>query len=132
LTFSSVRFGNLLTIELVLHTSSTTGLEKAEDGLTVVLVGQAPGNGGKVQVSQILMEIDNEIARLQQARDLLAGGSAKVVKRGRPPAKKRAAKTPTKRKLSPEGRRKIAEAMKRRWAERRKEIAAKQAKASKA
>jgi len=86
-----------------------------------------------VQVSQILIEIDNEIARLQQARDLLAGGSAKVVKRGRPAAaKKKAAKAPTKRKLSPEGRRKIGEAMKRRWAERRKELAAKSAKTAKA
>ena len=29
-----------------------------------------------MEVSQILVEIDNEIARLQQARDLLAGGRA--------------------------------------------------------
>lgn len=83
-----------------------------------------------MQVSQILLEIDSEIARLQQARDLLAGGS--VVKRGRPSgaaaAAKASAKAETKRKLSPEGRRKIAEAMKRRWAERRKEAAAKSVK----
>jgi hypothetical protein len=93
---------------------------------------ETQANGGKVQVGQILIEIDNEIARLQQARDLLAGGSAGVAKRGGSvAAKKRAAKAPTKRKLSPEGRRKIAEAMKRRWAERRKEAAAKSAKAVK-
>jgi hypothetical protein len=89
-------------------------------------------NGGNVQVSQILIEIDSEIARLQQARDLLAGGTA--AKRGRPTAAAKAAKAPvkaeTKRKLSPEGRRKIAEAMKRRWAERRKEAAAKPTKSA--
>jgi hypothetical protein len=89
-------------------------------------------DGGKVQVSQIVIEIDTEIARLQQARDLLAGGSAKVVKRRGRVAGKKAVKTPAKRKLSPEGRRKIAEAMKRRWAERRKELAAKSAKPAKA
>jgi hypothetical protein len=86
-----------------------------------------------VQVSQILAEIDNEIARLQQARNLLAGGSVSV-RRGRPVGSKTAAtaavKAPTKRKLSPEGRRKIAEAMKRRWAERRKQLAAKPAKST--
>jgi len=85
-----------------------------------------------VEVSQILIEIDNEIARLQQARDLLAGGRAKTAKRGRPTGAKEAATAPKKRKLSPEGRRKIAEAMKRRWAERRKELAGKSAKSAKA
>jgi hypothetical protein len=89
-------------------------------------------DGGKVQVSQILIEIDGEIARLQQARDLLAGSNAKVGKRRGRAAAKKAAKAPAKRKLSPEGRRKIAEAMKRRWAERRKELAAKSAKSAKA
>jgi hypothetical protein len=75
-----------------------------------------------VQISGILAEIDNEIARLQQARDLLAGGRAKSP--GRPKGTgKKAAKAPKKRRLSAEGRRKIAEAMKRRWAERRKEQA---------
>lgn len=85
-----------------------------------------------MQVSQILIELDNEIARLQQARDLLAGGSAKTAKRGRPAGAKKAATAPKRRRLSPEGRRKIAEAMKRRWAERRKEIAAKSAKSARA
>jgi hypothetical protein len=86
---------------------------------------EAPG--GNVQVSQILMEIDNEIARLQQARNLLAGGSDRLPGRAgsqisTPAGKKR-------RRLSPEGRRKIAEAMKRRWSERRK-LAAKSEKAA--
>jgi hypothetical protein len=81
-----------------------------------------------VQVNQILVEIDNEIARLQQARNLLAGESVKRAKRGRAAVKR----TPSRRRMSAEGRRKIAEAMKRRWAERRKEASAKGAKAAKA
>ena len=84
-----------------------------------------------MQVSQIVLEIDNEIARLQQARDLLAGQGTTVSRRGGYAATK-STKGRAKRKLSPEGRRKIAEAMKRRWAERRKELAAKSAKSSKA
>jgi len=76
-----------------------------------------------VEVSQILKEIDNEIARLQQARNLLAGSDDHRVSRGAgkvsTPVKKK------KRKLSAEGRRKIGEAMKRRWMERKKQAAAK-------
>jgi len=74
-------------------------------------------------VSEILAAIDQEIAQLQQARALLSGGTAPVVKRkaGRPrksaavviPAAKPAKR---KRNLSPEGRKRIAEAVKKRWA----------------
>lgn len=74
-------------------------------------------------LKDILAEIDEEIARLQQAKSLLAasGGSiAPAVRRGRP---KKNAASPTlakpakkKRNLSPEGRARIAEAVKRRWA----------------
>ena len=85
-----------------------------------------------MQVSQILVEIDNEISRLQQARDLLAGANARGPRKGSYGAAKKAAKATGRRKLSPEGRRKIAEAMKRRWAERRKEQAAKATKSAKA
>ena len=70
-------------------------------------------------VSEIIAQIDREIAQLQHARTLLAGsGSAVKAKRGpgRPP--KKAAKK--KRNLTPEGRRRIAEAVKRRWAEQKK------------
>lgn len=80
-----------------------------------------------MQVSEILLEIDKEIARLQQVRSLLAGETPKT-RRGR---QKSAASTPApakkaaKRKLSPEGRKRIAEAMKRRWAERKKQQAPK-------
>lgn len=84
-----------------------------------------------MQVSQILIEIDNEISRLQQARDLLAGSNSRGSRRGSYVSAAKAAKGSGKRRLSPEGRRKIAEAMKRRWAERRKEQAAKAAKSAK-
>jgi beta-xylosidase len=83
-----------------------------------------------VEVSRIIAEIDGQIAKLQQARALLAGGaSAPRVGRGRPkgsknaaPAKETTATTAgRKRKLSAEGRKRIADAMKKRWAERRKQ-----------
>ena len=73
-------------------------------------------------VSEILAEIDREIAQLQRARALLAGGATAA------PAPKKAAAVPAekkvtvkkKRNLSPEGRKRIAEAVKRRWAEQKK------------
>lgn len=82
-----------------------------------------------MEVTRILAEIDSQIEKLQQARELLAGNDgAKRVGRGRPKGSKNgkavdtaSATAPMKtRKLSPEGRKRIAEAMKRRWAERRK------------
>jgi hypothetical protein len=83
--------------------------------------------GGIVKVDEILAGIDQEIARLQQARTLLAGDQPR---RGRPRGSK-SVKTTTKaakpaktarkqRRLSPEGRKRIADAMKKRWAERKK------------
>jgi len=82
-----------------------------------------------VEVSRIIAEIDGQIAKLQQARALLAeGGAAPRAGRGRPKGSKNVAaakETPAtgtrKRKLSPEGRKRIADAMKKRWAERRKQ-----------
>ena len=77
-----------------------------------------------MEVKDILVEIDAEISRLQQARALLGGEVTK--KRGR--GRKKAAVTsaaPKKRKLTPEGRKRIAEAMKRRWAERKKQASVK-------
>ncbi len=82
-----------------------------------------------MEVSNIIAEIDVQIQKLQQARDLLAGtGTDEAPRRGpgRPKGSSKAAPTPAapagerKRKLSPEGRKRIAEAMKRRWAERAK------------
>jgi hypothetical protein len=86
-----------------------------------------PEGGIKVGVSEILAQIDREIAQLQQARALLAGGGSVVkVKRGpgRPP-KSASAPVKKKRNLSPEGRRRIAEAVKRRWAEQKKAASSK-------
>jgi hypothetical protein len=78
-----------------------------------------------LEVTRILAEIDAQVAKLLQARALLAGsGPAPVAKKavGRPrkvvaaPTKK----TSVKRSLSPEARKRIADAQKRRWADRRK------------
>jgi hypothetical protein len=81
--------------------------------------------GGTVGVSEILAQIDKEIAQLQQARALLGGGAAPAPKKA---AAAPAAKKPVKKKkrnLSPEGRKRIAEAVKRRWAEQKKAASAK-------
>jgi hypothetical protein len=82
-----------------------------------------------MQVSQIISEIDSEIARLQEARRLLAGeggGAAKPTSRTRRKAAG-AAGAPKKRRgrrrLTPEGRKAISEALKARWAERKKAAA---------
>jgi Spy/CpxP family protein refolding chaperone len=69
--------------------------------------------GGYVQVRDIVGELDREIARLKEARALLAGGESGKT------ARKTAARK--KRHLTPEGRKRIQEALKRRWAKRRKE-----------
>jgi hypothetical protein len=82
-----------------------------------------------VEVSRIIAEIDGQIAKLKQARALLAGDSSVPrAGRGRPKGSKNvvaktasAATTQGKRQLSPEGRKRIADAMKKRWAERRKQ-----------
>src|SRR5262249_37081889 len=90
----------------------------------------AMSKGGYVKVEEILAGIDQEIARLQHARNLLAGDqprrgrpraatskkTAKAVKTTKPTARK-------KRKLSAEGRKRIADAMRKRWAERKKAAA---------
>jgi hypothetical protein len=79
-----------------------------------------------VKVEEILAGIDQEIARLQHARNLLAGDQPR---RGRPKGststRKATKSTPAKsgrrkRRLSAEGRKRIAEAMRKRWAERKK------------
>lgn len=75
-------------------------------------------------VSEILAQIDREIAQLQQARALLAGKVAKAPKKAAAaaPAKKTVKK---KRNLTPEGRKRIAEAVRRRWVEQKKAASAK-------
>lgn len=74
-------------------------------------------------VSEILAEIDREIAQLQRARALLAGGALKTSKKAAPVAARKVRKK--KRNLTPEGRKRIAEAVRRRWAEQKKSAAAK-------
>lgn len=66
-----------------------------------------------MEVSEILAEIDHQIALLEKARALLAGSNG--------PARK----ARKKRNLSPDGRRRIAEAVKRRWAEQKKKAGSK-------
>jgi hypothetical protein len=63
---------------------------------------------------QIIAELDAEIARLEQAKSVLAGETVRR-KPGRP---KGATAVPTvkKRKMSPEGRARIVAAVKARWA----------------
>ena len=80
-----------------------------------------------MKVEEILAGIDQEIARLQQARNLLAGDQPR---RGRPKGSTSAKKATRaagaakpgrrKRRLSAEGRKRIADAMRKRWAERKK------------
>ncbi len=77
-----------------------------------------------MEVSRIIKEIDAEISKLQQARELLSGFVGTTGKGpGRPKGSKNSKGAAHKRKLSPEGRKRIADAMKRRWAERRKQAA---------
>jgi len=75
-----------------------------------------------VGVSEILTQIDREIAQLQQARSLLGGAAVSTSKKA---AAAKAARKPAKKKrnLTPEGRKRIAEAVKRRWAEQKKAAA---------
>jgi len=81
-----------------------------------------------MQLSKILAEIDVEIARLEQARTLLAGDDAPAVRKTRKTKSAEvsveAPKRKKKRNLSPEGRKRIAEAVRRRW-ELQKKAAAK-------
>jgi DeoR/GlpR family transcriptional regulator of sugar metabolism len=74
-------------------------------------------------VSEIVVQIDRELALLQKARTLLASSGSAVASKSVSSAVA-AAKTPVakKRNLSPEGRKRIAEAVKRRWAAHRKSV----------
>jgi len=77
--------------------------------------------GGTVGISEIVDQIDREIAQLQQVRALLAGKSASTPKKAAPvPSAKKTGKRKKKRNLTPEGRKRIAEAVRRRWAEQKK------------
>ena len=71
-----------------------------------------------MNTQELLAAIDQEIARLQNARNILAG-SGETKRRGRPPGtgKKQSAK----RVLSAAARQKIAEAQRKRWAAQKKQ-----------
>jgi len=85
-------------------------------------------SGGCMNLDKILSEIDLEISRLQQAKQLLSedSGAPAKVKRGpgRPPASstllKTASVTPRRRTMSAAGRARIAAAQKARWAKAKK------------
>jgi hypothetical protein len=71
-------------------------------------------------LSKMIAEIDSEIARLKQARTLLAEEDGPAVRKAgktKPDALKveLSNKRTKKRNLSPEGRKRIAEAVRRRW-----------------
>lgn len=72
-----------------------------------------------MRISEILVQIDHEIAQFQQAHTLLGGGSRVDPQKA---VATHAAKKPAreKRNLTPEGRKHIAEAVKRYWAEQMK------------
>jgi hypothetical protein len=69
-------------------------------------------------MQEILLQIDHEIAQLQQARAILGGASP----RSRNPRRALTAIKPAKkRNLTPEGRKRIAEAVRLRWARQKGE-----------
>lgn len=69
-------------------------------------------------IQNILAQIDSEIARLKQARELLATTGPAAAKTGGS-ATKAAAKPRKKRVLSAEARKRIADAQRKRWAAQR-------------
>jgi hypothetical protein len=71
-----------------------------------------------VNTQELLAAIDQEIARLQNARNLLAG-SGETKRRGRLPATGK--KPAKKRTLSAAERQKIAEAQRKRWTAQKKQ-----------
>ena len=73
-----------------------------------------------MEVSRIIAEIDAQIAKLQQARQLLSGEGRTGRGPGRPKGSTNATSGRKRHKLSAEGRRRISESQKRRWAARRK------------
>jgi hypothetical protein len=77
-------------------------------------------------IENILAQIDSEIARLQQARKLLANIGNSAASTGRR-VKKAAAKAKPKKKrvLSAEARKRIADAQRKRWAATRAKAKAK-------
>jgi hypothetical protein len=88
----------------------------------VILLGErfdllwpsSPDPKGTRLIDQILNAIDEEIARLRQARELLADGRTSAARKTATNAV--TTKTRSRRKLSAKARRAIADAQRRRWA----------------
>jgi hypothetical protein len=80
-----------------------------------------------VGISDIVEQIDREIAQLHQVRALLVGKASSTTRKAAAVASevKLVKKRKKKRNLTPEGRKRIAEAVKRRWAEQKKAAAQK-------
>jgi len=74
-------------------------------------------------IESILAQIDSEIARLTQARALLASMGTSAVTKSK--AAKAPAKTKKKRVLSAEARKRIADAQRKRWAAQKAKAKAK-------
>jgi hypothetical protein len=77
-----------------------------------------------MEITALLRNIEEEIARLQQARALLAGTN-NPRRRGRPPGSTNKSKPVLvkKRTMSAAGRKRIAEAQRARWAKQKKQAA---------
>jgi hypothetical protein len=76
-----------------------------------------------MKVDEIIAGIDEEIAKLQQARKLLSGKDAGPVRKNRgtaAPADSTAAPAKKRHPLSPEARARIVAAQKKRWAAAKK------------
>jgi hypothetical protein len=74
-----------------------------------------------MDTNEIIAQIDTEISRLQQAKDLLSGTTSTKTKLGRPTASHNvAAPVAVKHTMSAEGRARIAAAQKARWAKAKK------------
>jgi hypothetical protein len=65
-----------------------------------------------MNTTELLSAVDSEIARLQEARALLAGTGSRTVKAGRPAKRKYT--------LSPEARKRIVDAQRKRWAKQKR------------
>jgi hypothetical protein len=75
-----------------------------------------------MSANDILILIDAEIAKLQQAHVLIAGAAKRASGRPKATAAMAAAKPKQKRKLYPEGRARIAAAVKARWASQKNAV----------
>jgi hypothetical protein len=75
-----------------------------------------------MDTTEIIAQLDTEIARLQEAKSILSGTTITSARRGRPNKASKVGIAPlaAKRILSPEARARIAAAQKARWAKVKK------------